>query len=394
MTSETELAIEPEIEPATAEIIALPTAARPPAEPDQLAGLARKIGDLLGRVNEIGARYHTEACEAWTAALATHARTLEDIKSREAAETKDLRLEAGRLLIEAKALVPQGGWSAWLEANVKRNRTDCYACMKMAGAENPGRERAKEKANTRERVQKHREGKRAAAAAVAATSAELSVTSTPVTDTIAHQARAAAIPQDDVVAETIPTADAPSGEDEDHFWGLIDAYKNLSPKKQDTFRNVTGLRIASEPPSIEAAEDFEGLAEEFFEKAESILPGESRGKILADLYFLQDEGERGTFCIYTSDDFREHDTMPIMFCAVDGTVFPFGDVERIVLDADGAKSEDGGNATVVFYSGDANARVAFDKRALSRIPGGISVTRENEAEPVEPEAAEASEAAE
>jgi hypothetical protein len=49
---------------------------------------------------------------------------------------------------------------------------------------------------------------------------------------------------------------------------------------------------------------------------------------------------------------------------------------------------------VVFYSSDANARVAFDKRALSRIPGGISVTRENEAEPVEPEAAEASEAAE
>jgi hypothetical protein len=246
MTSETELAIEPEIEPATAEIIALPTAAPLPAEPDQLAGLARKIGDLLGRVNEIGARYHTEAYEAWTAALATHARTLEDIKSREAAETKDLRLEAGRLLIEAKALVPAGTWLAWLAENVKRSQSDCYACMKMAGAVNPGRERAKERENTRERVQKHREGKRAAA--TAAKNDAVSVTRDPVTETtpepdernvefyvrVVADQRVSKAPHADWKKRVMALIDECPG---NPGFALAKIYKQLSPGDQALFRH-------------------------------------------------------------------------------------------------------------------------------------------------------------
>jgi hypothetical protein len=99
----------------------------------------------------------------------------------------DKRLEAGRLLLAAKAQVPNGEFARWMEVNfghgrppgrTYRSRSDCYQCMRMAGADDPEKEREKEKADTRSRVQKHRDGKKAAAASIPT----VSVTSGAVTD--------------------------------------------------------------------------------------------------------------------------------------------------------------------------------------------------------------------
>jgi hypothetical protein len=158
--------------PATAEIIPLP-AANLPADLD---GLAREINAALDSEAKISAQFDNE----WEVEAKEHRRQQADIISRQKAATKDLRIEAGRLLIAAKEKVASGGWKAWVQESVNRSLSDCYACMKLAGATDPWREREKEKADTRDRVQKHRDAKRAEAAAAATSAA--SVTSSPVTD--------------------------------------------------------------------------------------------------------------------------------------------------------------------------------------------------------------------
>jgi hypothetical protein len=183
---------------ATAEIIPLPTA----NQPAPLAELAREINDILGRAAEAEQQLISEANAenaAFKIVVKAHQDKLGDIVQRVGTVINDLRLDAGRMLITAKEQVAPGGWKAWVRENVKRSRADCYQCMKMAGAADPGKERAQEKADTRERVQKHRDAKRAKAAAVAA-----SVTP-PVTDT----SPAAPVTMPEKIVSAAPLASAP-----------------------------------------------------------------------------------------------------------------------------------------------------------------------------------------
>lgn len=139
--------------------------------PDSLGELAREINGILEREAEVGTRFDDELNKE----VEEHCRRCEDIALRKGDAIKDLRLEAGHLLIAAKTKVAPGEWRKWLRENIRRGVSDCYQCMKMAGADNPDKEREKEKADTRTRVQKHRDAKRAKAAKVSVTP--------PVTDT-------------------------------------------------------------------------------------------------------------------------------------------------------------------------------------------------------------------
>lgn len=56
------------------------------------------------------------------------------------------RIEAGRALIEAKALVAAGQWRAWLGLNVNRSLRDCSRVMKIALAADPNAALSEERA--------------------------------------------------------------------------------------------------------------------------------------------------------------------------------------------------------------------------------------------------------
>lgn len=128
-------------------------------QPTSLDELAREINDILGREKAI----IEDFAEREAAEVEEHRKMMASIATDKASAIEDMRLNAGRLLIEAQSQVEPGGWKKWVKANVKRSLSDCYQCMKVAGAADPEKERAKEKANTRERVQKHRDAKRAKA---------------------------------------------------------------------------------------------------------------------------------------------------------------------------------------------------------------------------------------
>jgi hypothetical protein len=143
--------------------------------PENLDDLAREIKTILKNESVISARFNQELRET----QAKFSRDCENIESRKDAATRDLRIEAGRLLIAAKAKVDPGKWRQWLRDNINRSPSDCYQCMKVAGADDPEKEHEKQKTDTRSRVQKHRDTKRAKRAGDAA---HVSVTP-PVTDT-------------------------------------------------------------------------------------------------------------------------------------------------------------------------------------------------------------------
>jgi hypothetical protein len=142
--------------------------AEPSKPPADLDGLAAEINALLAREDEALAPFEKEQDKADEAYEAQRS----EIQGRADAAVKDLRIEAGRPLIAAKAKVARGGWKEWVRTNiVAGNRTyhslsDCYACMKMAGAVDPEKERAKEKAGNRERKTRQRERERQAKASV------------------------------------------------------------------------------------------------------------------------------------------------------------------------------------------------------------------------------------
>jgi hypothetical protein len=132
-----------------------------PNLPETLDDLAREINAVLKNEDEIVERFDNEFKKVRKELELQLQSRGEEIASRKAVATKDLRIEAGRLLIEAKKKVAPGGWQHWLNKNIRRRFGDCCRCMKMAGADDPEKEREKEKANIRARVQKHRDAKRA-----------------------------------------------------------------------------------------------------------------------------------------------------------------------------------------------------------------------------------------
>jgi Protein of unknown function (DUF3102) len=69
----------------------------------------------------------------------------------------NLRLEIGRLLIQAKEQVPHGEWANWYAENFPgRSMRDGQRCMKMAGADDPEAALAAEQKAAAERMQQHR----------------------------------------------------------------------------------------------------------------------------------------------------------------------------------------------------------------------------------------------
>jgi hypothetical protein len=70
----------------------------------------------------------------------------------------DKRLAAGRLLLEAQLTLKQG-FRQWALANVKRDISDVYACLRLAKAGDPVAARELEKADHREAKQRQRERK-------------------------------------------------------------------------------------------------------------------------------------------------------------------------------------------------------------------------------------------
>lgn len=84
----------------------------------------------------------------------------------------DARINAGKLLIEAKGKVEaakkeHGTFAVWCAANIKRSMPDIYRVMKLVGSDNPQAAREAEKAAAKERMTRKR------AADAAATSANV-----------------------------------------------------------------------------------------------------------------------------------------------------------------------------------------------------------------------------
>lgn len=79
-----------------------------------------------------------------------------DLASKSSKKTEQHRLEAGRLLIEARQYVPSTKWQAWCKKWVKRSLGDIRKLMKMASSNDPEAALAAERDETRVRVNRKR----------------------------------------------------------------------------------------------------------------------------------------------------------------------------------------------------------------------------------------------
>lgn len=102
----------------------------------------RKYGVKADRRNERRRdNVSTAFCEAPAAGIATRINELHAAHLRAARKMGEYAIECGRLLIEARASIPQGSWLEWLKANCPDIRkSQAYNYMKVA-RENPNFQR-------------------------------------------------------------------------------------------------------------------------------------------------------------------------------------------------------------------------------------------------------------
>ena len=78
------------------------------------------------------------------------------------------RDNAGRALIEAKAMLkqedPTASFEAWCQANINRNMRDIYKCMAIAGSDDPERALWEERAERAEEMAEGRDQQKCSAA--------------------------------------------------------------------------------------------------------------------------------------------------------------------------------------------------------------------------------------
>jgi Protein of unknown function (DUF3102) len=79
--------------------------------------------------------------EVWAASINKHF----DEAHKFGGKSEYHRLQAGRELIAARAVVEPGKWIEWCKANIKRGRSDIHQVMKMAGAPEPEKAAAAER---------------------------------------------------------------------------------------------------------------------------------------------------------------------------------------------------------------------------------------------------------
>lgn len=123
-----------------------------------LDNLAAEIRALVERELEIGTDEHR-------ALVARYRHEAKELDESFEPKRLPLRVERGRLLIEARKLVPARSWEKWCRANLCITQSDIRACIALAKAEDPIAAHETEKTKTRERVAKHRHAAKSAVTA-------------------------------------------------------------------------------------------------------------------------------------------------------------------------------------------------------------------------------------
>jgi hypothetical protein len=186
-----------------------------------------------------------ERHEAETNALVErHVKENIDLNERLKPQRLPLRVERGRLLLEARELVPKGTWEKWCDDNLRpkdtlyrplffenddtielMSQSDIRACMALARSDDPTAAHEEEKANAAERQRKSRANKRN---------------------------KQTAVTGDDVTAVTHVPGPAPlpvksSDTDMQDVQWMVAAWFASTLEKQDEFLRQTGLIRPAEP---------------------------------------------------------------------------------------------------------------------------------------------------
>lgn len=90
--------------------------------------------------------------EAWAASINKHFDETHKLGGR----WEYHRLQAGRELVAARAVVDPGNWTKWCKANIKRGMRDIQQVMKMASAPDPEKAAAAEREDGAEKKRRLR----------------------------------------------------------------------------------------------------------------------------------------------------------------------------------------------------------------------------------------------
>jgi hypothetical protein len=197
------------------------------------------LDNLAAKIEELWLREYTIGNDERDALKERHAREYDELAASLEPQRLPLRVEQGRLLIEARKLVPARSWEKWCRNNIHvMSQSNIRVCLALAEAEDPVAAHEAEKAKVRERVAKHRAAAKSAVTGAAGDDVTAESPSVTLPDAIARDAPlrvAAQAPEPAVPGELArDTADYPRAylaPDVDQR--TLPAYNFPEPSKKD-----------------------------------------------------------------------------------------------------------------------------------------------------------------